>query len=85
MLDDKNPHEVWSAKKPSLQYLRVFSCDAYVHLPKENRSKMDKKPEKCIFIGYKYGVKCYKLWNLETKKTIYSRDVVFREVKDVSK
>jgi hypothetical protein len=30
-------------------------------------------------------VKGYKIWNLETKKTVYSRDVVFREVKDVSK
>jgi hypothetical protein len=30
-------------------------------------------------------VKGYKLWNPETKKTIYSRDVLFREVKYVSK
>jgi hypothetical protein len=30
-------------------------------------------------------VKGYKLWNPKTKKTVYSRDVVFREVKDVSK
>ena len=30
-------------------------------------------------------MKCYKIWNLETKKTVYSQDVVFREVKDVSK
>jgi hypothetical protein len=63
----------------------VFGCDAYVHVPKENRSKLDKKAEKCIFIGYKDGVKGYKLWNPETKKIVYSRDVVFREVKDVSK
>jgi hypothetical protein len=63
----------------------VFGCDAYVHVPKENRSKIDKKAEKCIFIGYKDGVKGYKLWNPETKKTVYSQDVVFREVKDVSK
>jgi hypothetical protein len=84
-LDDTTPHEVWSRKKPSLQHLRVFGCDAYVHVPKENRSKLDNKDEKCIFIGYKDGVKGYKLWNPETKKTIYSRDVVFREVKDVSK
>jgi hypothetical protein len=84
-LDDKTPHEVWSGKKPSLQHLRVFGCDAYVHVPKENRSKLDKKAEKCIFIGYKDGVKGYKLWNPETKKNVYSRDVVFREVKDVSK
>jgi hypothetical protein len=84
-LDDTSPHEVWSGKKPSLQHLRVFGCDAYVHVPKENRSKLDNKAEKCIFIGYKDGVKGYKLWNLETKKIVYSRDVVFREVKDVSK
>jgi hypothetical protein len=84
-LDDTTPHEVWSGKKPSLQHLRVFGCDAYVHVPKENRSKLDNKAEKCIFIGYKDGVKGYKLWNPETKKTVYSRDVVFREVKDVSK
>jgi hypothetical protein len=37
-LDDKNPHEVWTRKKPSLQHLRVFGCDYYVHVPKENRS-----------------------------------------------
>jgi hypothetical protein len=42
-LDDQNTHEVWTGKKPSLEHLRVFGCDAYVHVPKENRSKLDKK------------------------------------------
>ena len=28
-------------------------------------------------------MKGYKLWNHVTKKTVYSRDVVFREVKEV--
>ena len=46
---------------------------------------MDKKDEKCIFFGYKDGVKGYNLWNPETKKIVYSRDVFFREVKYVSK
>jgi transposase InsO family protein len=45
-LDDTTPHEVWSGKKPSLQHIRVFGCDAYVHVPKENRSKLDNKAEK---------------------------------------
>ena len=84
-LDDKTPHEVGTENKPSLQHLRVFRCDAYVHVPKENRTKMDKKVKNCIFIGYKNGVKVQKLWNPETKKIVYSLDVVFREVKDVSK
>jgi hypothetical protein len=42
-LDDKTPHEIWTGKKPSLEHLRVFGCDAYVHVPKENRSKLDNK------------------------------------------
>jgi hypothetical protein len=42
-LDDKTPHEVWTEKKPSLQHLRVFGCEAYVHVPKENKSKLDKR------------------------------------------
>jgi hypothetical protein len=70
-LDEKTPHEVWNGKKPSLTHLRVFGCDAYVHIPKENKSKLDKKDEKCIFIGYKDGLKGYKLWNPETKKVLY--------------
>jgi len=31
-LEDKTPQEVWTGKKPSLSHLRVFGCDAYVHV-----------------------------------------------------
>jgi hypothetical protein len=86
MLDEKTPHKVWNGKKPSLTHLRVFGCDAYVHVPKKNMSKLDKKKvEKSIFIGYKDGLKGYNLWNPETKKVVYNRDVVFREIKEVFK
>jgi hypothetical protein len=84
-LDDKNLQEVWTGKKPSLTHLKVFGCEAYFHVPKENKSKLDKKVEKCIFIGYKDGLKGYKIWNPQTKKVLYRRDVVFREMKDVVK
>eukprot|EP00253_Pinus_taeda_P035717 PITA_35717 len=84
-LEDKTPQEVWTGKKTSLSHLRVFGCDAYVHVPKEKQTKLDSKSEKCIFIGYKNGLKSYKLWNLVRRKVVYSRDVVFREVKDVIK
>ena len=81
-MEDKTPHEVWTGKKPSLSHLRVFGCDAYVHVPNQKRTKLDNKSETCIFIGYKDSLKGYKLWNPETRKVVYSRDVVFREVKD---
>ena len=72
VLDEKTPQEVWTGKKPSLTHLKVFICEAYVHVPKENRSKLDKKAEKCICIGYKYGIKGCKLWNTKNKKVVYS-------------
>ena len=84
-MEDKTPQELWTSKKPSLSHLRVFGCDAYVHVLREKRTKLDSKSEKCIFIGYKDGLKGYKLWNPITRKVVYNRDVVFREVKDVIK
>ena len=52
-----------------------------MHVSKEKMSKLDNNTEKCIFVGYKDGVKSYKLRNPITRKIVYSRDVVFKEVK----
>ena len=79
------PHELWSSKNPSVSHLKVFGCDAFLHVSKEKRSKMDKKAVNCIFIGYKDGMKCYKIWDLASRKTMYRRDVVFREFGGASK
>ena len=46
---------------------------------------MHNKEKKCIFIGFKYGVKGYKMWNPITRKTMYNQDVVFREVERTSR
>ena len=56
-----------------------------MRVPKEKRSKLDNKVEKNIFVGYKDGIKGYKLWNPVTRKIVYSRDVVFKEVKNTSR
>jgi hypothetical protein len=72
MLVDITPHEVQSSKKTSFVHLKVFCFYAFLHIPKEKRSKLDKKEVKCIFIGYKEGMKGYKLWDLASSKTVYS-------------
>ena len=54
-------------------------------VPKEKRRKLDNKEQKCIFFGYKDGVKGYKICTPITRKIVDSRDVVFREVKRTSK
>jgi hypothetical protein len=84
VLFDTTPNEVWSGKNPSVAHLKVFGCDAFVHVHKEKRSKMDNKVVKCIFIGYKEGMKGYKFWDLASRRKVYSRDVIFREVRGKS-
>jgi hypothetical protein len=65
-------------------HLKVFGCDEFVHVPKENRTKLEKKEFKCIFIEYKEGMKGYKLWDPASRRTVYSRYVVFIEVESKS-
>jgi hypothetical protein len=84
MLVDTNTHEVWSVKNPSVAHLKVFGCDAFMQIPKEKRSKPDEKAVKCIFIGYKEGIKGYKVWYIASRVTMYNRYVVLREVRGKS-
>jgi hypothetical protein len=56
--------------------LRVFGCTAYAHV---DNGKLEPRAVKCVFLGYKSGVKGYKLWNLETRKVLISRNVIFNE------
>ena len=73
------PYEVWFKRKPNISNLKVFGCNAYVHIPKEKRQKLDAKSTKCIFIGYADPRKGYRMYDPGTKKVILSRDVKFCE------
>ena len=71
-LEDKIPHELWTGKKPSLSHLRAFFYDAYVHVLKKKRTKLDSKYERCIFIGYEDDLKGYNIWNPKTRNIVYN-------------
>jgi len=73
------PERVWTGKDVSYEHLRVFGCKAFVHVPKEQRSKLDNKATQCIFLGYADEEFGYRLWDPEEKKVVRSRDVVFYE------
>ncbi|KAG6403761.1 hypothetical protein SASPL_135993 [Salvia splendens] len=67
-IDGKTPLEVWSGK-PATDYdsLRIFSSVAYYYV---TESKLDSRAKKTLFMGFSAGVKRYRLWCLESKKTI---------------
>ncbi|CAL5438577.1 unnamed protein product [Camellia sinensis] len=78
-LKDRTPFEAWSGRKPSVNYLKVFGCICYAHVPKEVRHKLDENSKKCIFMGYSSKSKGYRLFSLDQKKVIICRDVLFDE------
>ncbi|GKU85719.1 hypothetical protein SLEP1_g345 [Rubroshorea leprosula] len=73
------PEKAWMGKDVGYSHLRVFGCKAFMHVPKEQRSKLDDKAIPCIFVGYGDEEFGYRLWDPEKKKTVRSRDVVFHE------
>ena len=47
-----SPYEKWYGRKANLSHLKVFGCVAYAHIPDCQRSKLDKKAQKLMFVGY---------------------------------
>ena len=60
-------------------FLRNFGCEAFIHIDKDDRTKLEAKSNKCTFIGYGVDDFGYRLWDYENQKIIRSRDVVFSE------
>ena len=79
MVQEKTPYEAWHGTKPSVDHLRVFGCDSYAHVPKDERGKFDTKARKCILLGYGEETKDYRLYDVSKGQILYSRDVQFNE------
>ena len=72
-------NQVWTCKEVSYEHLHVFGCKAFVHIPKDERSKLDAKTRQYVFIGYSHDDFGYKLYDPVENKIVRSRDVVFVE------
>ncbi|CAL8167282.1 unnamed protein product [Prunus armeniaca] len=77
VLSFKSAEEVWSEKPMDYSKFRVFGCSAYAHIPSDERSKLKPKSTHRIFFGFENGVKGFKLWDINNRKKVVSRDVVF--------
>jgi hypothetical protein len=72
------PYEAMRGKKPSMKHLGVWGCDAFCHVPREQRDALAPKAEPCIYVGHNEAQNAANVLLLSTQKMICSRDVTFR-------
>lgn len=79
-VEGATPEEIWSKKKVNLSNLRVFGCEAYVHIPDIRRKKFDSKSKRYIMIGYCEESKGYRLADPDNPGQLKkAKDVIFIE------
>ena len=87
ILHDLTPFQILLGKPPSYIHLKSFGCLCYAStlardrskFDPRDRSKFDPRAKACIFLGYPFGTKGYKLYDLASRTCFVSRDVVFKE------
>ena len=58
---------------------RIFGCVAFVHLHKNQRTKLDPCAVRCLFLGYGLHKKGDRCFDPPTKRTYITMDVTFLE------
>ena len=77
------PYEIWTGKTPSLSFLKIWGCDAYVK--RQISYKLAPKFDKCLFVGYPKETKGYYFYNTSENKVFIARNGVFLKRKFISK
>lgn len=79
LLGGKTPYELLFGKPPTYTHVRTFGCLCYAHNLTRNGDKFASRSRKCIFVGYPFGKKGWRLYDIEEGKYFVSRDVKFVE------
>ena len=69
------PYEAMYKRAPSVEHLHVFGCDAFVHVPKEQRGAFDAKADAGVYLGHDGEMNCAVVLRLRDGKLVRSRDV----------
>jgi hypothetical protein len=64
------PQRVWLGKDVSYKQLKVFGCKAFVHILRDERSRLDSKTKHCIYLSIPSDEFGFRLWDPIKKKAV---------------
>ncbi|KAL0655138.1 hypothetical protein Bca4012_075722 [Brassica carinata] len=65
VLEGKMPYELLHGKAQAFDLLQVFGCLCYAHRRARDKDNFGDRSCKCIFVGYPFGTKGWKLFDIE--------------------
>jgi hypothetical protein len=81
----KTPYEMWTDRKPTLNYLHMWGCSAEARIFNPSIGKLDPKTVSCHFIGYPDKSKGFRFYYpdryikmVETRHAIFLEDDMIR-------
>ena len=72
---DKTPYKIRTGKTPSLSFLKIWGCEAFVK--RVQSDKLEPKSNKCIFVGYPKETLGYYFYNRSKAKVFLSLGTEF--------
>ncbi|GJS88300.1 putative RNA-directed DNA polymerase [Tanacetum coccineum] len=79
VIENKTPYEILHNSKPNYDHMKVFGCLAYYRSVETKGDKFEVRGRPGVFLGYPPGTKGYKVYDLQHRKMVTSRDVKFLE------
>lgn len=79
LLQGKSPYECLYGKPPSYERIKTFGCLSYAHKKSRDKDKFNTRSRRCVFVGYPFGKKGWKMYDLDSEEFFVSCDVEFIE------
>ncbi|XP_062086560.1 uncharacterized protein LOC133792669 [Humulus lupulus] len=79
ILDNLTPFEKLFGHTPSYDAICVFGSLCFAHNQQSKGDKFESRSRKCIFVGYPFGKKGWRLYDIDKNEFFVSQDVKFFE------
>ena len=79
VLKGRSLYEILFGTRLAYETLRVFGSLCYVHRRDRSKEKLGERSRKCVFVGYPFGKKAWRVYDLDKNEFVVSRDMSFTE------